>query len=61
MMLEKVTEVISTLEICLLCYQQLVNKSAIVSKFCLFELKFPTTMFHLACVYHKKETYKKLN
>jgi len=32
-------------EICLLCYQQLVNKGAIVSKFCSFELKFPTAMF----------------
>jgi len=33
-------------EMCLLCHQQLVNKGAIVSNFCSFELKFPTAMFH---------------
>jgi len=45
------------IEMCLLCYQQLVNKGAIVSKICSFELKFPTTMFHQSnclCISQKR-------
>jgi len=36
----------SLVETCSSHHQQLVNKGAIVSNFCSFELKFPTTMFH---------------
>jgi len=35
-----------TVELCLLCHQQPVTRSAIVSNFVWFGLKFPTAMFH---------------
>jgi len=43
---KEMQDVPTCIETCLLCHQKLVNRSAIVCKFCLFALKFPTAMFH---------------
>jgi len=43
---KEMQDVPTCIETCSLCHQKLVNRSAIVSKFCLFGLKFPTAMFH---------------